>query len=314
MTNNNCDNSTEVILKTDLPLPRFFRGKVRDTYDLGNVLLMISTDRISAFDSVLPCGIPDKGSVLNQLSVFWFRQTQNLVTNHLIEPIDDVNSLDCYVPAESRFPYPDYLIYRSMIVKKVKRVPVECVVRGYIAGSGWEEYQQSGTICGINLPKGLKQSQELPEAIFTPTTKADSGHDEPISMDKMKKQLGETVAEELKEKSLAIYNYAREYAQARGIIIADTKMEFGMDEGKLILIDELLTPDSSRFWEAALYKVGQSQPSYDKQPVRDWLVEYGWNKKPPAPMLSPEVIEATSERYRQAYERLTGRKLICRND
>jgi len=303
------DTSTSILLNTDLPLPLFFRGKVRDTYNLENLLLMVATDRISAFDSVLPCGIPDKGLVLNQLSIFWFRQTQNLAPNHLIESIDDVHHLDSYLTAESRFPYPSYLIGRSMVVKKVKRVLVECVVRGYLAGSGWAEYQQYGTVSGIPLAKGLKQSQELPQPIFTPTTKADSGHDEPLSMDKMKKLVGKIVAEELQEKSLTIYNFAREYARARGIIIADTKMEFGLDDGRLILIDELLTPDSSRFWEAELYKAGQSQPSYDKQPVRDWLIESGWNKEPPAPTLPPEVIEATAERYRQAYERLTGRKL-----
>ena len=303
------DTSTSILLNTDLPLPLFFRGKVRDTYNLENLLLMVATDRISAFDSVLPCGIPDKGLVLNQLSIFWFRQTQNLAPNHLIESIDDVHHLDSYLTAESRFPYPSYLIGRSMVVKKVKRVPVECVVRGYLAGSGWEEYQQYGTVSGIPLAKGLKQSQELAKPIFTPTTKADSGHDEPISMDKMKKMVGKTVAEELAEKSLTIYNFAREYARARGIIIADTKMEFGLDDDRLILIDELLTPDSSRFWEAELYKAGQSQPSYDKQPVRDWLIESGWNKEPPAPTLPADVIEATTKRYQQAYEKITGRKL-----
>jgi len=301
--------SPSALLNTDLPLPLFLRGKVRDTYDLGNLLLMIATDRISAFDSVLPCGIPDKGLVLNQLSIFWFRQTQHLVPNHLIEAVDDMHCLDSYLPAESRFPCPAYLADRSMVVKKVKRIPVECVVRGYLAGSGWEEYQQYGTVSGLPLAKSLKQSQELSQPLFTPTTKAESGHDEPISMDKMKKIAGKDVAEELKEKSLAIYNYAREYAEARGIIIADTKMEFGLNNDRLILIDELLTPDSSRFWDAEQYKVGQSQPSYDKQPVRDWLVESGWNKEPPAPTLPPEVIEATTRRYQQAYERLTGRKL-----
>jgi phosphoribosylaminoimidazole-succinocarboxamide synthase len=305
--NMNADPS--VLLDTDLPLPLFLRGKVRDTYDLGNLLLMVATDRISAFDSVLPCGIPDKGLVLNQLSVFWFRQTQELVPNHLIEAVDDVLCLDSYIPAESRFPYPDYLVGRSMVVKKVKRIPVECVVRGYLAGSGWAEYQQSGTISGLPLAKGLKQSQEFPEPLFTPTTKAEKGHDEPLSMDKMKKLVGKDLAEEIEEKSLAIYSFARQHAQARGIIIADTKMEFGLDDDKLILIDELLTPDSSRFWDAELYKVGQNQPSYDKQPVRDWLTQSGWNKEPPAPKLPSEVIEATTTRYQQAYERLTGRKL-----
>jgi len=297
------------ILNTDLPLPLYFRGKVRDTYDLGNLLLIIVTDRISAFDVVLPCGIPNKGLVLNQLSVFWFRQTQNSMPNHLLEAIDDTHHLDTYIPDEARFRYPPYLAGRSMIIKKAKRLPVECVVRGYLAGSGWAEYQQSGTVCGIALPKGLQESQELPKPIFTPTTKAESGHDLPLTTDELKGLVGKSLAEELKEKSLAIYSYAREYAQAKGIIIADTKMEFGLDNDKLILIDELLTPDSSRFWDASQYKVGKSQPSYDKQPVRDWLVQSGWNKEPPAPMLPPEVIENTTKRYEQAYERLTGRKL-----
>jgi len=301
-------NST-VLLNTDLPLPLFIRGKVRDSYDLGNLLLIVATDRISAFDVVLPCGIPDKGLVLNQLSLFWFRQTANLVPNHLVEAVDDVRHLDSYILAENRFPYPSYLAGRSMIVKKARRIPVECVVRGYLSGSAWAEYQQHGTISGIALPKGLPESQELPQPLFTPTTKAETGHDQPLSMDEMKRLVDGGIAEEMKEKSLTVYSYAREYARARGIIIADTKMEFGLDNGRLILIDELLTPDSSRFWDAEQYKIGQPQPSYDKQPVRDWLVELGWNKEPPAPMLPPEVIEATTKRYQQAYERLTGRKL-----
>ena len=301
--------SNEVLLNTDLPLPLFFRGKVRDSYDLGNLLLIIATDRISAFDFVLPCGIPDKGLVLNQLSVFWFNKTKHLVPNHLIQAVDDVRCLDSHLPEENRFAYPAYLAGRSMVVKKVKRLPIECVVRGYLAGSAWAEYQQYDTISELPLAKGLNQSQELPEPLFTPTTKAETGHDQPLNMSEMKRLVGEALAEEIKEKSLAIYRYAQEYAQARGIIIADTKMEFGMDNDKLILIDELLTPDSSRFWDAELYKVGQSQPSYDKQPVRDWLIQSGWNKEPPAPVLPPEVIEATTKRYQQAYERLTGRRL-----
>ena len=301
--------SPSTLINTNLPLSLFIRGKVRDTYDLGNLLLIIATDRISAFDSVLPCGIPNKGLVLNQLSAFWFEKTKNLVPNHLIEVVDDVHCLDAYLPTESRFPYPSYLTGRSMIVKKAKRIPVECVVRGYLSGSAWAEYQQHGTVSGSLLPKGLQESQELSQPLFTPTTKAESGHDLPLSMDEIKTLVGEALAEEIKEKSLAIYSYARQYARARGIIIADTKMEFGLDNDKLILIDELLTPDSSRFWDASLYEIGRSQPSYDKQPVRDWLVQAGWNKEPPAPMLPPEVIEATTKRYEQAYERLTGRKL-----
>ncbi len=294
------------LINTDLPLPLFIRGKVRDSYDLGNRLLIIATDRISAFDVVLPIGIPDKGSVLNQLSAFWFQKTEHIVANHLIEVVDEVHSLDSYLPAESRFSYPPYLAGRSMVVNKVERMPIECVVRGYLSGSAWVEYQQHGTVAGLPLPPGLQESQELPRPLFTPTTKAETGHDQPLSMDETEQLIGQALAEEIREKSLAIYGYAREHARTRGIIIADTKMEFGLDNGKLILIDELLTPDSSRFWEAGQYQVGQSQPSYDKQPVRDWLAQSGWNKEPPAPTLPPEVIEATTGRYREAYQRLTG--------
>jgi phosphoribosylaminoimidazole-succinocarboxamide synthase len=301
--------SNDVLLNTDLPLPLFVRGKVRDTYDLGELLLIIATDRISAFDVVLPCGISKKGSVLNKLSAFWFNQTKDLLPNHLVEMVDDVHCLDAYLPAGSRFTYPSYLAGRSMVVKKARRIPVECVVRGYLAGSAWTEYEQYGAVCGLPLPKGLKQSQELPQPLFTPTTKAETGHDQPLSMDEMGKLVGGALAEGIREKSLAIYSYARGYAQRRGIIIADTKMEFGLDGDKLILIDELLTPDSSRIWDANLYQVGQSQESYDKQPVRDWLTQSGWNKEPPAPMLPADVVEATSKRYGQAYQRLTGRKL-----
>ena len=301
--------SSSTLINTNLPLPLFIRGKVRDTYDLGDLLLIVATDRISAFDAVLPSGIPSKGSVLNQLSAFWFEKTKNLVPNHLIEVVYDVHCLDAYLPAESRFPYPSYLAGRSMIVKKANRIPIECVVRGYLSGSAWAEYQQQGTVSGCLLPEGLQESQELPQPLFTPTTKAETGHDQPLSTDKMKRLVSKALAEEIKEKSLAIYSYAQKYARARGIIIADTKMEFGLDNKKLILIDELLTPDSSRFWDASQYKVGQSQPSYDKQPVRDWLTQAGWNKEPPAPMLPPEVIEATTQRYQRAYERLTGKKL-----
>ena len=302
-------DDANVLTVTDLPIPLFIRGKVRDTYDLGSHLLIIATDRISAFDLVLPAGIPQKGLVLNQLSAFWFRHTSNLVPNHLIEVIEDVHCLDSYLSAESRFAYPAYLSGCSMVVKKVQRIPVECVVRGYLAGSAWAEYQQQGTINETPLHKGFQESQKLPIPLFTPTTKADTGHDEPLTLDEVIKMLGSSMAEEIREKSIEIYNYAQEHALASGIIIADTKFEFGVDQGKLILIDELLTPDSSRLWDAELYRVGQSQPSYDKQPVRDWLEQSGWNKEPPAPALSPEVIEATTKRYVQGYERITGRKL-----
>ncbi len=302
-------SNQSVLMHADLALPLFFRGKVRDSYEMGNQLLLIATDRISAFDVVLPCGIPDKGLVLNQLSIFWFGKTANLVPNHLVAGVDDVRCLDSYLSAQNRFPYPSYLAGRSMIVKKAQRLPVECVVRGYLSGSAWAEYQQDNSVSGESLPKDLPESEELPQPMFTPTTKAESGHDLPLTMDEMKKLVGETLAEEMKEKSLAIYNYAREYARDRGIIIADTKFEFGLDNNQLILIDELLTPDSSRFWDAEQYQVGQSQPSYDKQPVRDWLVQSGWDKEPPAPMLPPEVIEATTRRYREAYYKLTGQRI-----
>jgi phosphoribosylaminoimidazole-succinocarboxamide synthase len=302
--------SSDVLLNTDLPLPLFIRGKVRDTYDLGELLLIIATDRISAFDVVLPAGIPNKGKVLNKLSAFWFNQTRDLLTNHLVDAVEDVRRLDAYLPANSRFDYPKYLTGRSMVVKKVKRLPVECVVRGYISGSAWAEYKQKGTVSGNPMPSGLEESQEFSEPLFTPTTKAESGHDQPLSMDEVAKLVGGAArAEGIREKSLAIYSYARGYAVARGIIIADTKFEFGLDGDELILIDELLTPDSSRIWDVERYKVGQSQPSYDKQPVRDWLTASGWNKEPPAPKLPPDVIKATTKRYEQAYQRLTGKKL-----
>jgi len=298
-----------LVISTDLPLPLFIRGKVRDTYDLGLYLLIIATDRISAFDVVLPCGIPDKGRVLNQLSAFWFERTRSIVPNHLVAVINDARTLARYLPGNGRSAVPAYVAGRSMVVKKVPRLPVECVVRGYLSGSAWAEYRQYGTVFGARLPVGMKESQALPRPLFTPTTKADTGHDEPLAAGGLAKLLGAAVAAEVEAKSLAIYASAREYAQARGIIIADTKMEFGLDDGKVILIDELLTPDSSRFWDAHQYRVGQSQPSYDKQPVRDWLEATGWNKTPPAPMLPEDVIEATARRYREAYERLTGRKL-----
>lgn len=297
------------LFETNLPLPLFCRGKVRDTYDLGDKLLIVSTDRISAFDVVLPCAIPCKGLVLNQLSCFWFRKISHIVPNHLVSPVEDIRDLEKFTPGKNSLP--DYLIGRSMVVTKAKRVPVECVVRGYLSGSAWAEYQNSGTICGIKLPPGLRESEELVEPIFTPTTKAESGHDQPLTKMELQNLVGKQLARELEEKSLAIYEFAREFALSRGIIIADTKFEFGFADDRLILIDELLTPDSSRFWDVALYKVGQAQPSYDKQPVRDWLVQSGWNKEPPAPLLPREVIEATTRRYVQAYERLTGERLKC---
>jgi phosphoribosylaminoimidazole-succinocarboxamide synthase len=290
-----------------LPLPLFRRGKVRDTYDLGDKLLIVSTDRLSAFDVVLPSLIPDKGLVLNQLSCFWFAKTASIMPNHLVTPVNTIDLVKQYF-APGTTP-PDYLVGRSMITLKAERIPVECVVRGYLAGSAWAEYSETGNISGTPYPEGLQDSQVLPHPIFTPTTKADSGHDEPLSNRELEDLVGKTIAHNLEEKTISLYQFARDYSQSRGIIVADTKLEFGIVDGKLILIDELLTPDSSRFWDAAHYVVGRSQPSFDKQPVRDWLVASGWNKQPPAPMLSPEVIEATSRRYREAYHRITGRTL-----
>ena len=296
-----------ILLQAELPLPVFRHGKVRDTYDLGDKLLIIATDRISAFDFVLPCGIPDKGRVLNQLSAFWFEKTAHIMPNHLIKTIYNADSVKPYLPPGVNLP--DYVIGRSMIVTKTELIPAECVVRGYLSGSAWAEYQEAGTIAGVSLPKNLQESQELPEPMFTPTTKAENEHDQPLSKQELENLIGKATAQELEEKSLAIYQYARAYARSRDIIIADTKFEFGFSDGKIILIDELLTPDSSRFWDTSQYSIGRSQPSFDKQPVRDWLVASGWNKQPPVPTLSPEIIESTTRLYHEAYYRLTGRTL-----
>jgi len=295
------------VLDTELKLPVFGKGKVRDTYITGNHLLMIATDRISAFDVVLPTGIPDKGAVLNQVSAFWFARTYDIVPNHLVESVESRRALARY--AIGKRPLPEWLMGRSMVVLKAERIPVECVVRGYIAGSAWAEYKKLGTINGIKAPSGLKESQELPEPLFTPTTKADEGHDMPLTPQQLAGLVGSKTARQLEDKSLALYRFARDYAIERGIIIADTKFEFGHYDKEMILIDEALTPDSSRFWDAGLYEPGQVQPSYDKQPVRDWLIESGWDQKAPAPALPPDVVEATAERYRDAYDFLTGRKL-----
>jgi len=304
-----------VLLETNLALSLFRRGKVRDVYDLGDKLLIVSTDRISAFDVVLPCGIPDKGKVLNQLSAFWFEKTAHILPNHLSKVIDsnvvlnEVKNLSSQ-PGE----LPDSLIGCSMLVAKAERIPVECVVRGYLSGSAWAEYKETGKVGHIHLPLGMKESQELPQPIFTPTTKSDTEHDRPLTNQDIKDLGIENLFEELEQKSLLIYCYARDYARTRGIIIADTKLEFGFINGQLALIDELLTPDSSRFWDASQYKVGYSQPSFDKQFVRDWLSASGWNKEPPAPMLPPEVIEGTSKRYREVYSKLTGGVLRGKQD
>src|SRR4030043_2169209 len=302
----------EILREANLP-NLYHRGKVRDTYQMGDdTLLIIATDRVSAFDVVLPNGIPDKGIVLNQLSGFWFDKTAHIVPNHMFEAVNDVNWLNRVYGEKvcvSYYSYPPYVERRSMIVKKAERVDIECVVRGYLSGSAWAEYKQSGNISGVAMPKGLKESDKLPEPMFTPTTKESAGHDQPITIKQMEKLIGKALTGDIMEKSLAIYNYATEYARTRGIIIADTKMEFGMIAGKLSLIDELLTPDSSRFWDAEKYAPGKSQASLEKQMLRDWLTDSGWNKEPPAPELPPEVVKETSKRYREAYRRLTGHKL-----
>ena len=287
----------EVIIKTDLNLKPFSRGKVRDTYELSDgKLLMVASDRLSAFDVVFPEGIEKKGRVLTQMSLFWFDRLSGIVDNHLISTS---------VPDG----LPSYLEGRCMTVKKVKIIPLECVVRGYMAGSGWKDYQKTGAICGIALPAGLKNASRLPQPIFTPSTKAEKGHDENIGEDAGVALVGRETYNAVRELSLKIYSAAADYAKTRGIILADTKFEFGIDErGKIILADEVLTPDSSRYWPADSYKEGISPPSYDKQFVRDYLETTSWDKKPPAPHLPADVMKKTTEKYVECYERLTGKK------
>jgi phosphoribosylaminoimidazole-succinocarboxamide synthase len=293
----------QIILETSLPgVERFSQGKVRDVYTVGERLLIIATDRISAFDCVLPTGIPDKGRVLTQMSVFWFDFLRDVCATHFLTA-----NVDEY-PAELR-KYRDQLTGRSMLVKRAEMVPIECVARGYLAGSGWKEYRAGGTVCGIHLPNGLRESDKLPEPIFTPATKAQSGHDENISFERMVAITGARVAGQLRDLTLDIYARAARYAEARGIIIADTKFEFGFIGDTLVLGDEVLTPDSSRFWPLDEYSAGRSQNSYDKQYVRDYLEAIHWNKQPPAPALPPDVAAKTGEKYREAYRLLTGRDL-----
>jgi len=276
-------------------------GKVRDVYDTGDSLLIVASDRISAFDVILGSGIPQKGVLLTQLSLFWFEFLKSVTPNHLITA--DVLSVD-----KRPENFAEQLKGRSMLVKKAKVVPVECVVRGYLSGSGWKSYQSDGTVCGIKLPRGLKESDKLPEAIFTPTTKADVGHDMPLDFPGAVDLVGKDTATAIRDMSIAIYTKAAEYALTRGIIIADTKFEFGMYEGKIILIDEVLTPDSSRFWPLDDYTPGRGQKSFDKQFVRDWLDSIKWNHQPPAPALPDDVTLKTVEKYVDAYEKITGRR------
>jgi phosphoribosylaminoimidazole-succinocarboxamide synthase len=291
----------EPLLQSTVPLP-VRRGKVRDVYDLGQTLLVVATDRISAFDCVMPNGIPDKGRILTALSLFWFELFSAQFPNHLLAT--DVKDF----PASLR-PYADQLAGRSMLVKKASVIPIECVARGYLAGSGWKEYKAAQTVCGIRLPAGLRQCDRLPEPIFTPATKEESGHDLNIDFAETAQRIGLDLAEELKRRTLALYSKAAAHALPLGVILADTKFEFGtLPDGKLILIDEVLTPDSSRFWPADEYAPGRDQPSFDKQYVRNYLEKESWNKMPPAPPLPAEVVEGTRKRYVHAYEMLTGRK------
>jgi phosphoribosylaminoimidazole-succinocarboxamide synthase len=291
---------SSAIGETNLLFPLAQRGKVRDVYDLGDTYLFVATDRISAFDVVLSPGIPDKGRVLNQISNFWFRRFGQ-IENHLVEA-----EFECF-PADVR--KHSELRGRSVIVKKCTVVPIECVARGYLVGSGLKEYQQSGKVCGIALEPGLKTASRLPQPIFTPATKEETGHDQNISFERMSALVGGGVAAKLRDLTLSIYSQAAEYARTRGIIIADTKFEFGVLDDRIIWIDEALTPDSSRFWPADQYSVGQNPPSYDKQFVRDWLESTGWDKTPPAPELPPDVVTRTREKYIEAFRELTGQEL-----
>jgi phosphoribosylaminoimidazole-succinocarboxamide synthase len=290
-----------VISQTDFAGLRLrARGKVRDIYEVGDELLIVATDRLSAFDVVLPTPIPDKGRVLTQLSLFWFDKLASIVPNHVISASNFSGPLAAYA---------DALNGRAMLVRRTEPVPIECVVRGYLSGSGWKDYQKTGSVCGIALPAGLRESDRLPEPIFTPSTKATTGHDENISFDETVARIGRPLAEKLRDTSLAIYESAAEFASARGIIIADTKFEFGLIGEELIWIDEALTPDSSRFWPGNQYMPGTPQPSFDKQYVRDYLEKIGWNKQPPAPELPADIVAATRDKYREAYQRVTGHAL-----
>ncbi|HEY4878928.1 MAG TPA: phosphoribosylaminoimidazolesuccinocarboxamide synthase [Candidatus Acidoferrales bacterium] len=289
------------ISQTDFPgLKLRGRGKVRDIYEVGDKLLIVATDRLSAFDVVLPTPIPDKGKVLTQISLFWFETLANVLPNHVLSAKDFTGELAPYAAA---------LQGRAMVVRKTEPLPVECVVRGYISGSGWKDYQKTGAICGISLPPGLRESDKLPEPIFTPSTKATTGHDENISFEETVAQIGRPLAEKIRDTSLEIYQQASERAAKHGIIIADTKFEFGLIGDELIWIDEALTPDSSRFWPADQYTPGKAQPSFDKQYVRDYLERIGWNKQAPGPELPADVVNATQAKYREAYAKVTGKPL-----
>ena len=290
----------DVLLQTDMPGIKFLRrGKVRDIYEVDEYLLLIATDRISAFDVVLPNGIPGKGRLLTQISLFWFRQMKDVIQNHIVAAdVKDYPAV-CHT-------YADQLEGRSILVKKTEPMPVECIVRGYLSGSGWKEYRKSGTVCGMKLPEGLVESSRLPSPIFTPSTKAEEGHDLNISFEEMAKIVGAETGQRLKDVSLKIYDRARDIAEKKGIIIADTKLEFGMFNGELILIDEILTPDSSRFWSAETYQPGRGQDSYDKQIVRDYLLGLDWDQTHPGPVLPDRIVEKAAARYKEIYDIIAG--------
>lgn len=286
----------------ELDLPLFAKGKVREVYDLGDKLLMVTSDRISAFDFVLPTLVPDKGKVLNQISAFWFRKLEGIVPNHMVS-----TDVDSFPPALKK--HRDALAGRVMLVKKTQKILIECVVRGYLAGSGWKEYRESESVCGVRLPKGLRESERLPEPIFTPATKEEGGkHDINISFEEMSRRVGERLASQLKELSLRLYTEAYRYAETRGFVIADTKFEFGILNSKPMLIDEIFTPDSSRFWDKTHYAPGTHQEAFDKQFVRDYLEKIQWNKQPPVPPLPGEIVQKTRSKYVDAFERLTGQR------
>ena len=305
MTNTQEPKNSNPITMTDFPgLKLLCRGKVRDVYDLGEHLLLVATDRISAFDCIMPNGIPDKGRILTAMSLFWFEFTSGIVKNHLVaHQVEDF--------PESLRPYSDILRGRSLLVKKSDPFPIECVARGYLAGGGWKEYRETGAISGILLPQGLRQAERLPHTIFTPATKAESGHDENISFEEVCEKVGDEVGRRLRNLTIAIYEKTRSYAGDRGIIISDTKFEFGRTEDGIILIDEILTPDSSRFWPTESYRIGISPPSFDKQFLRDYLEGLDWDKTPPAPELPPDIVRKTREKYLEAYRLLTGRKFMA---
>ena len=303
-------------MATGITQDMLYQGKVRDVYNLpGSVLgpgqkdalLFVASDRISAFDVVLPTLIPDKGKVLNQISAFWFDKTQHILPNHMLQVVELgwLSSIENQTTVSELAPF----AHRGMVVKRAERIDIECIVRGYLAGSAWSEYKASGTVWGQSFPEGMKEGQLLERPLFTPTTKAEEGHDESMTNQQVVDMVGQDLAQRLEEVSLALFSYAHEYARERGIILADTKMEFGLLDGELILIDELFTPDSSRFWDASAYEPGKSQPNYDKQYVRDWLIDQGWDREPPAPELPDDVVRLTQERYLEAYQRLTGRDL-----